>query len=142
MNSTEVIAQVSAVNQRRESARLTPDAASGSLLPMKLINLSASQLRQAADIKEEMERLQEELDEVLGAARPARLGRKRGNISAASRARIAAAQRARWANHRKGKAAKAAERPKRKISSAARARLAQLAKVRWAKAKAAGKTRL
>jgi hypothetical protein len=106
-----------------------------------MINLSASQLRHTADIKDKIEALQSELTRLFGntnAAAP----RKRRKMSATARAKIAAAQRARWAKQRGRKAAKPASRPRRKMSAAARKRLAQLAKARWAKAKVAGRKRL
>jgi hypothetical protein len=111
--------------------------------------LTAQQLREAADIKERIDALYEELSRVLGAPdlMPARApgGRRRGKISAAGLANIRAAQKARWAALKKGKgAAKAAakRKRKRKISAAGRARLAALARARWAKVKAAGRSRL
>jgi hypothetical protein len=111
-----------------------------------IISLSSQQLRRAAEIKERIESLQNELDRLLGAPAPARApvsapaGPKKRVISAAGRARIAAAARARWAKARAAKAS--APTPKRKISVAGRARLAALAKERWKKVKAAGKSRL
>jgi hypothetical protein len=75
-----------------------------------LTQLSPAQLRQAADIQEQIEALKAELDQVLAvevvgsapsvAAEPARKGRKR--FSARTRAKMAAAQRARWAAKRGG----------------------------------------
>ena len=109
-------------------------------------NLTPKQLRRAADLKERIDALQDELNGMLGAPAPApaaaqarKPGRKK--ISAAGIARIRAAQRARWAAVR---GAKAAEKPakKRKFSAAGRARLSALAKARWAKVKAAGKKTL
>jgi hypothetical protein len=107
-------------------------------------NLTPRQLRRAADVKERIDALQEELSQLLGASAPAPAAApapKRKKISAAGIARIRAAQRARWAAVRKGQpAAKPAK--KRKISAAGRARLAALARARWAKVKAAGKRSL
>ena len=109
-----------------------------------MLNLTAQQLRRAAGIKEKLASLQNELDRILGASAPARVGagrkRRKNKISAAGRARIAAAQRARWAKLKGSR--KGAAKPRRKMSAAARKRLAQMAKARWAKAKAAGKSRL
>lgn len=72
------------------------------------MNISASQLRRAADIQDEIESLQGELNKLLGNGsessadkKPAR--RKRRKMSAAARAKIAAAARARWAKVRAGK---------------------------------------
>lgn len=60
--------------------------------------LSAAQLRRAAEIKEQIEALQSQMERVMaGEAVTPVAARKRRQISAAGRARIAAAQRARWA---------------------------------------------
>ena len=71
-----------------------------------IASLSAKQLRRAADIKDKIQSLEKELEQILGfsikPAAPAAT-RKRRKMSAAGRARIAAAQKARWA---KVKAAK------------------------------------
>jgi hypothetical protein len=107
--------------------------------------LTAKQLRRAADVRERIDALQEELSQLLGAAAPAPAAapRKRKGISAAGIARIRAAQKARWAAIKKGKApAKAAPKRRRKLSAAGRARLVALARARWAKVKAAGKSTL
>lgn len=114
-------------------------------------NLSSQQLRRAVSIKEQIETLEAELDQLLGGAatavpvaQPAK-GRGRRPLSPEARARIVAAQKLRWAKVRKTKglsSAAPAKRAKRKMSAAARARLAELAKARWAKVKAAGKKRL
>jgi hypothetical protein len=104
-------------------------------------NLTPQQLRRAADVKEKIDALQDELSRLLGASTPATVVKaaapKRKKISAAGIARIRAAQRARWAAI---KQTKAPGRPavKRKVSAAGRARLAALARARWAKVKAAG----
>jgi hypothetical protein len=72
---------------------------------MNSINVSAKQLRRAAEIKDKIEALEKELSTILGnspaaaPAAPAASSRKR-TISAAGRARIAAAARARWARVR------------------------------------------
>jgi hypothetical protein len=69
------------------------------------MNITASQLRHAADIKDKIESLQSELSQLLGgevrngiqmlSAHVPRRGRRK--MSAAARARIGAAQKARWA---------------------------------------------
>ncbi len=114
-----------------------------------LLNLSPQQLRQAADLQERIESLQQELAQLLGT--PTEAGKAQVStvapgkryISPAGRARIAAAARARWAKLRGEKApAATAQKPKRKMSAAAKAKLAALAKARWKKAKAAGKLTL
>lgn len=110
----------------------------------QLANMTSAQLKQAINIKEQIEALENELAALLGGApvaAPAALPKKR-KMSAAGRARIAAAQRARWAKLA-GKRTKAtAKKPRRKMSPQARKRLSQLAKARWAKAKASGKATL
>jgi len=72
------------------------------------MNISASQLRRAADIQDKIESLQSELNTLLGNgsqndsnSKP--LKRRRRKMSAAARAKIAAAQRARWAKAKAGK---------------------------------------
>jgi ABC-type Fe3+-citrate transport system substrate-binding protein len=107
-----------------------------------MTDLSARQLRRAADIKDKIESLQTELNRLLGSTNGTAAARKRRKMSALARARIAAAQKARWAKRRGVKSSKAAAKPRRKMSAAARKRLAQLAKARWAKAKAAGRKTL
>jgi len=115
-----------------------------------LHNLTVAQLREVVAIKEQIEKLQSELDSFIGgegapdAVRVAKGpgGRKkRRRMSRAARAAIGAAQRARWAKVR-SKAAAPAKRKKRKVSAAARAKLAAIAKARWAKVKAAGESKL
>ncbi len=81
-------------------------------MAMELENISVEQLKRAIQIREQLDGLQNELNELLGA--PATGPR-------AARGRPAG---------------------KRTMSPAARARIAEAAKARWAKAKAAGKTRL
>lgn len=107
-----------------------------------LTNLSADQLRRAADLQEQIEKLQSEFAGVISGVTgnsPTAAPKKR-HMSAAGRAAIAAGARARWAKI-KGTAAPAG-RPKRKMSAAAKARLSAIAKARWKKAKAAGKATL
>jgi hypothetical protein len=117
-----------------------------------LLNLSVSQLNKAAQLKERIDALTDELAQILGGEVPVplvttpRRGRppgKRGGMSAAGRARIAAAARARWA---KIKAAgsgaanlggAAGSKKKRTMSAAARAKIAAAQRARWAKVKAA-----
>jgi len=71
-----------------------------------IASLSAQQLRRAADIKDKIQSLEKELEQILGSATEsviAAVPKKRRKMSAAGRARIAAAAKARWA---KVKAAK------------------------------------
>ena len=114
---------------------------------MDIVNITPGQLRKAADLRERIESLQTQLNELLGGqakpqtTAPPTKGKRR--MSAAGRARIAAAARARWAKLRGEKASfKPAQKPKRTMSAAAKARLSALAKARWAKAKKAGKSTL
>jgi hypothetical protein len=105
--------------------------------------LSAQQLRRAADIKDKIESLQNELTRIIGS--PAKVvsatPKKRRKMSASGRARIAAAVKARWAKV-KGTRSKAAtaQKPKRQMSATARAKIAAAAKARWAKIKGAKKS--
>lgn len=110
---------------------------------MNLIaNLSAQQLRRAADIQEKIAALQDELASYLGgsASSSAKAPRRKFRMSAAGRARIIAAQKARWAKVKTGKGP--APKRKRTMSAAAKAKIAAAARARWAKAKAAGKKSL
>jgi hypothetical protein len=95
---------------------------------MNIENLSPSQLRKAADLKEQVEALEQELAGLTSfdsgngvpapvkakrgrpakakpavGTEPGKQGPKKGGMSAAGRARIAAAQRARWAKVRAAK---------------------------------------
>jgi hypothetical protein len=110
-----------------------------------LQNLSVSQLRKLAAIKEKIERLEAKLGSLIGerAGRPP-AAPKRRVLSAVAKARIAAGQRRRWARLKGGAVSKApaANGRRRKFSAATRARLAASAKARWAKVKAAGKSAL
>jgi hypothetical protein len=125
-----------------------------------LLSLTSSQLKRAADLKDRIEALNQELASLFGSSatvasvKPtAKRGRKK--ISAAGIAKIIAAQKARWAKVKS--AAKGAAKPaakasvkapakapakKGKMSAAARAKIAAAARARWAKAKAAGRTSL
>jgi len=117
---------------------------------MEILNLTAKQLRQAADIQERIQSLQAQLSEVLsGALAPTRVAAPAAAphkriLSAAGRAAIVAAAKARWARARGAAGAQpiAAAKPRRQMSAAARARLAALARARWRRAKAAGRTAL
>ena len=126
---------------------------------MSLItNLTVQQLRQAADLKEEIQGLENQLSHLLGssaapvtAPQPvaesvaAKAPKKKGGMSAAGKARIAAAQKARWAKIKAAKpavkAVPAAKPAKKKftMSAAAKAKISAAAKARWAKIKAAKK---
>ena len=95
-----------------------------------MINISASDLRRAADIQDEIEGLNGELNKILGGGTSVGNGVKRRG--------------------RKPKVSGDVDRfkedhgmkPKRKMSAAGRAKIAAAARARWAKAKAAGKKSL
>ena len=122
---------------------------------MNVSNLTPSQLRKAADLKEQIEKLQNELSLIQdGEAAPVEAapvvtapvavkssGRK---FSAAGLARIRAAQKKRWAKvhadtepavkvAKAVKAAKPGKRGPKKMSPEARAKIAAAQKARWAK---------
>jgi hypothetical protein len=114
-----------------------------------ITNLTSQQLRQAADLKEKIAGLENQLAVILGAtAKPASTptpkATKKGGMSAAGRAKVAAAQKARWAKIHAAKAKPTAKPAKKKftMSAAAKAKLSALAKARWAKVKATGKKKL
>jgi len=115
---------------------------------MSLFNqLTAQQLRRAADLKDKIAVLQKQLDQLMGvsgtgktSAAPKAEKPARRKMSAAGIAKIRAAQKARWAK------IKAAQVPvqklvakKRTMSAAAKAKISAAAKARWAKVKAAQK---
>jgi LysM repeat protein len=123
---------------------------------MSITNLTPTQLRQAADLQEQIAKLNQQLAVLAGggktaaptkaapvkAAKPARK-----KISAAGIARIKAAQKARWAAIRaaKGKpgakatavpSAQPVKKGRKKMSAEAKARIATAARARWAKVRA------
>ena len=116
---------------------------------LDLSNLSIAALKEAVGIKEQIDRLQSRLSQLLGGASisgGAKAAAKRAGMSAAARARIAAAQRARWAKLKGkggGKANASNAKPaapkakKRPMSEEARKRLSELMKARWAARKKA-----
>ena len=115
-----------------------------------VINLSVKQLRQAADLKEEITALERELSQLLDSTAQtavAKAPKKKFTMSAAAKAKISAAAKLRWAKVKRAKPAaksKASPAPKKKggMSAAGRAKISAAAKARWAKAKAAGKKSL
>jgi hypothetical protein len=115
-----------------------------------IANLSAQQLRQAADLKEKIAVLETELNQLLGSsaktvATPVatKAPKKKGGMSAAGKAKVAAAQKARWAKINAAKSAPAAKpvvpvvaksaKKKFVMSAAAKAKISAAAKARWAK---------
>ncbi|MCX6925453.1 MAG: hypothetical protein NT154_19930 [Verrucomicrobia bacterium] len=116
-----------------------------------MINITATQLRKAADIQEQIQGLQTELNQLLGgvvsapALQPTEAPKKR-RVSAAGRARMRAAQKARWAKI-KGIAPapsdEPAKKPKKKMSAQGLANIrAGVVKRMAARAKAAKKSRI
>jgi hypothetical protein len=107
---------------------------------MNIPNVSSTQLRRAAAIKDQIEKLERELTGILGTAAPAAAtqGKPKRKMSAAARKRIAAAAHARWAKVRERKAAATPpEKGKGKMSAAAKAKLSARMKKIWARRKAA-----
>jgi len=131
-------------------------------------HLSVQQLRQAANLKEQIEALEKQLSQLTGATTKsvvapavAKVPTKKGGMSAAGRARLVAAQKARWAKIKAAKPAAvvakvtkavvptkpaatvaAVTTPAKKkftMSAAAKAKISAAAKARWAKVKAAKK---
>ena len=109
---------------------------------MKITDLSSGQLREAAAIKDQIERLQAELSRLLGAAAPtvtATDGRSQKRVvSAATRAKMALAQRKRWAA-KQPLSVVSKPKAKRTMSAAAKKKLSEFHKARWAKIKATKK---
>ena len=116
---------------------------------MSITNLTPTQLRHAADLQEQIAKLNQQLTVLAGggkatapakaapvkAAKPARK-----KISAAGIARIKAAQKARWAAIKAAKGTPAAQpvkKGRRKMSAEGKARIAAAARARWAKVRAA-----
>jgi hypothetical protein len=131
---------------------------------MNVTTLTPQQLRRAADFKETIDALQEQLNAILdggetptpvapeepGRPRNGRRKRRR-RVSAEGRANISAAAKARWAARRllkRGAASVTAEpgqpleKPKRKRSAAWSKALSEAMKARWARARRAGKSSL
>ena len=110
---------------------------------MNIANLTPSQLRQAANLKEKIVTLEKQLAALTGASTPVVVqpAAKKGGMSAAGKARIAAAQKLRWAKVKAAKAKSVVAKPAKKkftMSAAAKAKISAAAKARWA-AKKAGK---
>ena len=114
--------------------------------------LSTGQLRQALQLREQIESLQQKLSAILGGKSPApaektkaKKGQQAGKrlISAEARAKMAAAQQARWAKVKgtalPAKATAKAATPKKAggITKAGRAKLSAAMKARWAEKKGA-----
>ena len=116
-----------------------------------MINITSAQLRKAADLQEQIQELQHELNQILSGevpvpAQPTEAPKKKGEMSAAGRAAISAAAKARWAKAKWPASISAptpSEKPAAKLkikrSAAWKAALSASAKARWAKRKAQGK---
>lgn len=110
---------------------------------MNLLDLTINQLKRAAAIKEQIEKLNTELGILLGApAKPGAASTKKRTMSARVKKKIAAAQKARWAKLRRAKATRSVnptvKAKKKTMSPAGRAKLSDKLKAHWA-AKRAGK---
>ena len=111
---------------------------------MNLLDLTPDQLKRAASIKEQIEKLNKELRINLGAStNSGAASAKQRTMSASVKKKIAAAQKARWASLRRAKPAThsvkpAAKAKKNTVSAATRAKLSAKLKAYWA-AKKAGK---
>jgi aminopeptidase N len=79
---------------------------------MNLFDLSITQLKRAAAIKEQIEDLNKDLRSILGAsAKSGAAPKKKRAMSASVKKKIAAAQKARWANLRRAKSAPRSVKP-------------------------------
>lgn len=111
-----------------------------------ITSLSAQQLRKAATLKEKIQSLEKELNQLLGSTATSAAGpapkKRTFKMSAAGRARISAAAKLRWARV-KGTASAAAKpsakKGKGKMSAAAKAKLSAKMKALWAARKAGKK---
>ena len=104
------------------------------------MTFTSQQLKQALQVREKIDVLELELEEILGRKNTGP-GSKRKGMSLAGRKRVALAQKLRWAKV-KGGETEAPVKKRRKISAAVKKKMAEAAKMRWAAVKAAGKTRL
>jgi hypothetical protein len=111
---------------------------------MDIYDLTVNQLKRAAAIKGQIDKLNRELGGLLGGTSKAgAAATKKRTMSIAVRKKIAASQRARWANAGRAKPAtrsakRAVKAGKKTVSRATRARLSAKLKAYWA-AKRSGK---
>ncbi len=116
---------------------------------MSITNLTPAQLRQAANLKERIVALEQELVSLLGST-PASSSKPKAKRkhSAAGLANIKAAQKKRWAKINAGKSAAVkkivvvavpAKKKRKKMSAAAKAKQSAKMKAYWAAKKAAKK---
>ena len=95
-----------------------------------MINLTSTQLRQAANLKEKIAGLESQLAAILGSETKAAVvkpAKKRG-MSAAGRARIAAAAKLRWAKVRAAKGKSVAEKVIQAVKKSAKPAVVKPAK--------------
>jgi hypothetical protein len=112
---------------------------------MNAINtLTPQQLRQAADLQEQILGFRNELDQILGSSSPDQVDAPAGKrkLSAQGLANIRAGARRRWAKRAGNGAESSAPRRRRKMSAAGRASIAAKMKARWRAAKRAGRKAL
>lgn len=106
-------------------------------------NLSVQQLRHAAALKEKIQSLEKELNQLLGSpvtSATSAAPKKKFKMSAAAKAKISAAAKARWAKIKGTKpVVKSAPKSKGKMSAATKAKLSAKLKAAWAARKAAKK---
>jgi hypothetical protein len=119
--------------------------ANPSINTRSMTNLSVNQLKEAIQIKEQIEKLEVRLSQILGGsssvpeAKSSDSTPARRKMSPATRAKMRAAQQARWATN-KGSSAKSASAPKptaapakkRVLTPEGRAKIAAATKARWA----------
>jgi len=119
---------------------------------MSILNLTSTQLRHAADLKEKIAGLEAELAGIIYVggkthipARAPELAKPvKRKMSPAHKAKIRAAQKLRWSKVNGGKATpvaavKTEKKVRRKMSAAGKAAISAAAKARWAKVRAAKK---
>jgi hypothetical protein len=108
---------------------------------VNLIDLTPTQLKRAASIKEQIDGLNKQLRGLLGAPATSRASPRRNrSMSASVKKKIAATQKARWANRRVSKPVSARPAVKKAVISAAtRAKLSAKLKAYWAAKKKSGK---
>ena len=114
------------------------DITGGKILtvPMSsILELTPAQLRQAADLKEKLAALEQELNQLADTPPTGKI-RKKTKFSASGLARIRAAQKARWAKIKKGKPS---TKRKRGMSAANKAKVSARMKAYWAARKKGGK---
>ena len=108
---------------------------------MSIYDLTVKQLKRAAVIKQQIERLNKELRSVLDAPKSRAAFNKVRTMSASARRKIAEAQKARWASLRRAGSAlrsveTAAAAKAKTVSRATRAKLSNKLKAYWAAKKA------